>query len=386
MSAPALIGIRTSAAVSDRDLAPTLDRWQIDGGVTAVFLATQSASGYAATPHARYYSNTLLGPPMSNADALEPLLASAATRDLAVYSALSESTAADQARRLPGWVEVLEIDVFGRRGQLPCFRNPDYRNWWLSVAEDQVKSYPVSGLSYTLDRPTPLTSVLSQNAPTCFCTHCCAQADRQRIDADRAREGFRQLLDPAGPTAVAVSGGENPAVVLFRILLRFPEVAAWESLWMQGYLGLQQQQYGAVKAIAPQVAVGCHLPSAYADSPLYRAQDPLAERARYADFLSHGTVRRRRVERPVLGVSARTADSFAADVLGVPLSVIEADKNDGDGGQPSTYVQIADSDDVAVALQAGADGVIYTEALGTDAQGAALKSAAQAVLRRGDTP
>jgi len=386
MTSPALVGIRTSGAPTDRDPGARLDRWQRDAGVTAVFMTTQSSAGYAATPHERYYRNTILGPPAGGTDVLQPLVAAAATREIDVYSTLTEATPPDQARRVPGWVETLEVDLFGRRGRLPCFRNPDFRNWWLSVSEDQVKSYPLAGLLFSLDREDPLTLVLSQRAPGCFCTFCQAQADRQGIDVDRAREGFRHLLDPAGPTARAVAGGENPAVVLFRLLLRFPDVAAWESLWMQGYLGLQQQLYGAVKAIAGQVAVGWQVPSSYASSPLRRALDPQADRARYADFLSHATLRRTPVEHGVLGVSRQTADAFAAAVLGDVLSLAPADKADPGAGQPHSYVQIAHSSDVAVAVATGADGVIYTEHLGTDTEAAELKSAGLAVLRRGDTP
>lgn len=386
MTSPALVGVRASGAQSDRELPARLDRWQSDGGVTAVFLATWSAAGYAATPHAQYYPNTILGSPFSHADTFGPLLAAATDRGLAVYSDLDETRASEQARQLPGWAEVLELDVFGRRGQRPCLRNPDYRNWWLSIAEDQVKSYPLSGVCIALNRPTPFSGVFERSAPGCFCTSCQAQGDRQQIDVDRAREGYRQLLEPTGPTARAVAGGENAAVVLFRILLRFPEVAAWESLWMQGYLGLQQQLFGAVKAIAPQMAVGWQIPDPYASSPLYRAQDSLAERSRYSDFLCHNTARRPHVQHDVLGVSARTADAFAADVLGDVLSLVETDRTEDGITRPQTYVQVTNPDDVAPALQMGADGVIYTETLGEDAHGAELKSARQAVGRREGTP
>lgn len=388
------MGIRTTGLGIDDHLPSTLDRWQREGGVNAVFVTTQSQAGYAATPHARFYATTILGPPPPAGDRLTDILGQASPRGIAVYSALTETPAHDQARRTPGWVDVMEVDVFGRRGAQPCFRNSDYRSWWLSMTEDQVKSYPIDGLCFTVDRTSPLAGVLGPrgrderpelSAPGCFCTACQAQAARRQIDVDRAREGYRQLLDPTGPTALAVAGGENPAVVLFRILLRFPEVVAWESLWMQGYLGLQQQLFGAVKAVAPQLAVGWQISERYASSPLYRAQDQLAERARSADFLCHGTVRRRRVERAVLGVSALTADAFAADVLGDVLTFSEADKAVAGTAVPQGYVQVGHVDDVDPALQAGADGVIYTEVFGLNEASPQLTTAGQAVRRRGDT-
>lgn len=393
MTTEALVGIRTSGFAADIDWLPaTLDRWQQDGGVTAVFVATLCAAGYATTPHPRYYANTILGPPQSGANGLEPVLAEATKRELAVYSTLSEATEPDQARRVPGWVDLLEVDVFGRRGMQPCFRNPDYRSWWLSIVEDQVKSYSLDGLCISVDRVTPLGGVLGavatgepaqQSAPVCFCTFCQAQAARTNVDVDRAREGYRQLLDPAGPTARAVAGGENPAVVLFRILLRFPDVVAWESLWLQGYLGLQQQLFGTAKAIAPKVSVGWEIPEQYASSPLYRAEDPLAERSRYADFVVHSTVRRQPVTRNVLGLRAETADAFARDAL---TAVVQADTTGAGPDRPQTYVDVRVPGDVEPALAAGADGVIYAQTLGTDTEGPQLKSAARAVTGKGDTP
>ena len=390
-----MVGMRTTRVVENESgLGATLDRWREDGGVNAIFATTRSSDGYAATPHPQYYANTILGPPYSGGDALEPLIKESAERALAVYSTLTEASSADQARQVPGWVDVLEVDVFGRRGSSPCFRNPDYRNLWLSITEDQVKSYPLDGICFASDRLTPLGEVLrcvaggprvEPIAPACFCLHCQAQAGRQKIDVDRAREGYRQLLDPAGPTAHTSAGGENPVVVVFRILLRYPEVVAWEMLWVQAYLGLQQQMFGAVKAVAPQVSVGWQIPEQYAHSPLYRAQDPLAERWRYADFLCHSTVRRRPVTQGVLGLQASTADASATAVLGDLIPALVGIETPGGGAdRPQAYVQIGTCSDVAPALEAGANGVIYAETLARDEVGAQLKAVGRAVSRMGD--
>ena len=37
-----------------------------------------------------------------------------------------------------GWTSILEIDVDGRRGKLPCVNHPDYRAWKLAILEESL--------------------------------------------------------------------------------------------------------------------------------------------------------------------------------------------------------------------------------------------------------
>lgn len=282
----------------------------------------------------------------------------------------------------------------------PCFRNPDYRNWWLSVAEDQAKSHPVAGLYYSSERSTPLTSALGgasagdmkdANAPGCFCEFCQAQASKLGIDIERAREGFRQLLEFNRSGAGRERGAENAAVVWFRLLLRYPEVAAWETLWMQGYLGLLQQIYGTVKAINPELAVGRAVSSQSSVSPLYRALDDLSESARFSDFLCLSPSRPARTEAGFAGISAGTTGTFLDDVLGYSdTGPVEAEIGRAVAatrGALPVYLGVAAgnvADDIAAALRGRAGGLIYPPEFVQNSSDADLKAAGTAVMEMGE--
>lgn len=88
-----LVGIATSGTIlTEADPSRSLDLLINDGGVNAVFLATQAGVGpSAAGAHARFYGNTLLRPSDAGEDELAALLATATDRGLAVYSWLSET-------------------------------------------------------------------------------------------------------------------------------------------------------------------------------------------------------------------------------------------------------------------------------------------------------
>ena len=94
---------------------------------------------------------------------------------------------------MPNWPKVLQVDAWGRRDSYACVRNPDYVTWWLSLVEDQVKSYPLDGLMFGSERGGPLGNVLGNGGfardgrPYCFCPHCRARGREKGIDAERAR-------------------------------------------------------------------------------------------------------------------------------------------------------------------------------------------------------
>src|ERR1039458_3432225 len=73
------------------------------------------------------------------------------------------------------------------------------------------------------------------------------------------------------------SGGSAPVDGYFstfwRILLRYPEILSWESLWTDSFQGAQAELYGLAKAIAPQKPFGFHLMQSMTFSPFYRAEE-----------------------------------------------------------------------------------------------------------------
>ncbi|HYA98206.1 MAG TPA: hypothetical protein VEH49_08935, partial [Methylomirabilota bacterium] len=120
---------------------------------------------------------------------------------------------------------------------------------------------------------------------TCFCRFCREKAKALGISADRAIEGFRAL---AAFTAAAARG-ERPAdgyfVTVWRLMLRYPEMLAWEMLWTDSLRETYAAIYRQVKSVKPSVGVGWHIWHNNSFNPIYRAEQDLQELSRYSDFL-----------------------------------------------------------------------------------------------------
>ena len=78
-------------------------------------------------------------------------------------------------------------------------------------------------------------------------------------------------------------------VSFWRLLLKYPEILSWESLWTDSYQGMQAELYGMGKSIAPQKPFGFHIMQSMTFSPFYRAEEDYTKRRGTADFLKLAT-------------------------------------------------------------------------------------------------
>ena len=87
----------------------------------------------------------------------------------------------------------------------------------------------------------------------------------------------------------ACRAGERPTdgyyVTLWRVLFRYPEILAWETMWNDSVHETYEAIYKLVKSIKPQMQVGWHVWHAHSFSPFFRAQTDVKELARYSDYL-----------------------------------------------------------------------------------------------------
>jgi len=120
---------------------------------------------------------------------------------------------------------------------------------------------------------------------TCFCQYCVARARSLGINPERARQGFIEL----SKFVIAVRKGTRPNdgyyVQLWRLMLRFPELLAWESLWTSSLRAMQKSLYDKIKSVNPKLGVGWHVWHNNSFNPIYRAEQDYAEMAPYSDFL-----------------------------------------------------------------------------------------------------
>jgi hypothetical protein len=74
-------------------------------------------------------------------------------------------------------------------------------------------------------------------------------------------------------------------VSFWRLLLQYPEILAWETLWNDSFHDVRSKLYGTAKAIAPEKPFGFHIFHRTTLHPFARAEENYAEVRRYADFL-----------------------------------------------------------------------------------------------------
>ncbi|MBE1609513.1 hypothetical protein [Actinopolymorpha pittospori] len=305
----------------DEGVGETLDILAERGGVNALFLATPTwtrgtggrqipghplpdhgaqdydlgwRGGNYATVHPEYYGNTVLGsvgraPEHPDFDMLAEVLPEARKRGMKSYAWMEESGPARELRTYPNFPKLLEVDAWSRPGLRPCFNNPDYRNWHLGFVEDYTKSYELDGIAWCSERPGPLN--LLMQGPVlpgdigCFCPHCKAIGRDRGIDVRRAQEGYRALLD----WNQRIGAGERPSdgafVTFWRILLQYPEILSWQTLWTEAQRQMYRDIYGVAKAVSAEIQVGWHVYHNISFSPFYRADQDYEEMAKFSDFI-----------------------------------------------------------------------------------------------------
>jgi hypothetical protein len=304
-----------ASSLIDEGVGPVLDRLRDSADANAVMLTVHgfnpevidrpeqhsghgeagphgSAGGLFATAHPEYYRDLPLGEfrvresLFDGFDILTETIPAARARGMATYLYLLESASTGgRQRNVPGFPRLLEIDVLGRRGSLPCINHPTYREWKLALIEDLYQSYEFDGFLWGVERWGPLHRVLVGDAPACFCLHCQTVAHTAGLDLRRAREGYRALWESDRRWRSAAPGGPSPFIELLRLLVAYQEILGWERLWTERYLALHREVYGVAKWLAPARPFGLGLWHYYFISPLLRAEWNLADFASSADFI-----------------------------------------------------------------------------------------------------
>jgi hypothetical protein len=240
----------------------------------------------------KYYRDTVFqdfrAPDFGDYDVLEAVTPEARKRGMKTICWMEDVYRKDR----PNIAGLQEKQFDGENAATLCFNNPDYRKWLLDLTEDWARSYDVDGIMWGCERQGAFSDMLgaSHTPPkpetvTCFCEFCIARARKQGINSERARQGFAELLK----FVTAARQGSRPSdgyyVQVWRLLLRYPELLQWETLWMDSLHDTQAAVYHRVRTANPKVEVGWHLWHNNTFNPIYRAQLDLQELSKYSDFL-----------------------------------------------------------------------------------------------------
>ena len=138
---------------------------------------------------------------------------------------------------------------------------------------------------------------------TCFCEFCHQKARERGINRRSRRKDFLSWKNLFAPREAASARSDGYFVQFWRILLRYPELAAWEMLFTDSLRETYAAIYKTVKTAKPAIPVGWHIWHNNSFNPIYRAEQDLQELSKYSDFhqsrdvqqlwrRAHGAVRR----------------------------------------------------------------------------------------------
>jgi len=130
-----------------------------------------------------------------------------------------------------------------------------------------------------------VVSPWDNRAPTCFCEFCNARGKANAIDAARARQGYRALWQLAQGTGDP-KHADGVFASYLRVLMRYPEILAWEYQYRLSREEIGAAMYKRVKSIKPSAEVGWHVdhqPSSW--DMVYRAEMSYEEMAPHSDFI-----------------------------------------------------------------------------------------------------
>jgi hypothetical protein len=269
--------------------------------VTAGMPAAGFHGGNFAIPHMQYYGNTTLkyadmrAPDFGDLDLFARIIPAAKKHGMKTFAWVLEDH--DHAPSAD-WDELYEVDFHGERVLShpggPCYNNPRYLGFVLGLIEDYTRSYDIDGVMWSSERQGGFFNALGAYAhgsganpakATCFCEFCQKKAAGLGIDVDRAKRGFAALEKYVRQGRAKIRPADGYFVTFFRLLLDWPELLAWEKLWISSREELQARIYKLVKSIKPNLPVGWHIWHNVSFSPFHRAELDYTRLISFSDFI-----------------------------------------------------------------------------------------------------
>jgi len=264
-----------------------------DHGVPVIDQRTRKLPNVWVKQHDQYYKNTTLRHPKVDptfayhdrdlfAEMIKPLRA----RQMKVYPRILEAG----GRGIENFSKVVTVNVYGKPTTVGCWNHPEYKAFWNATVEDLFRSYDVDGFQWGAERASPLTNVIqngNENSASCFCQYCRARGKAHGIDAERARKGFEDvLLYVQGMRAGTLKPADGAAAAFLRIIMRYPEVLAWDYQYRLAREEIMKGMYDTIKSIKPSAPVGWHVDHwATSMDMIARAAMSYAEMAPWSDYL-----------------------------------------------------------------------------------------------------
>jgi hypothetical protein len=324
-AAPArkMVGIQVGAvSFVDEGVAKVLDIFQESASINTLFIATFTygrgiagrqvpgqplpdhgkqqydtdtfKGGSYTRIHPEYYKDTVLrdfrAPDFGDYDVLEAVIPESRKRGIKTICWFEDVW----SNSVPNVAQAQEKRLDGSNSNTLCFNNPNYRNWLLGAVEDYARSYEIDGIMWGSERQGAFANALDashgggRGKPehvTCFCEFCERKAKDRGINPSRARAGFQELAKFVSAARSDQRPVDGYYVTLWRLMLRYPELLAWEMLWTDSLRETYAAMHQKVKSVKPAIGIGWHIWHNNSFNPIYRAEQDLSEIAKYSDFL-----------------------------------------------------------------------------------------------------
>jgi hypothetical protein len=232
--------------------------------------------------HEEYYENTVYKPQYARApelgdyDVLSDVLPKAHNRKIKVIAFIADNF----GKSRPFYELLSEVDIDGNPTGNVNLINPEYRGLLFGMIEDCLRSYDIDGLLWRTERMGPISNILGfdhtgdTGPAVSFDPYTMVRAQDKKIDIDKAIEGFRELKKIADQC-----NSDNPPldgryVTFWRLCLKYPEMLAWEMLWVENLRNTYREIYEFAKSIWP--AIDIDIPSRRFDkvNPVYSKCTP----------------------------------------------------------------------------------------------------------------
>ncbi len=252
--------------------------------------------GNFARVHPRYYKDTAVDANLTQApdhpefDVLGQLLPAAHKRGMRVFGLIQDHF----PEKFPNVEKFQERDFNGERCETICKNNPYYRNFLAGLVEDLTRSYDIDGLMFVCEQTGAFSNTLGSRlrgkrrglAGTrgCFCEFCREKARKQGIRFDRVLAAFGELEKFVAAGRARRRPVDGYYVNLWRLMLRYPELLQWEHFFHEGVREAYRLMHQRVKSVRREAQFGLHIWHNFTLSPLYRAEQDLAELAGCCDF------------------------------------------------------------------------------------------------------
>ncbi|MFB3825999.1 MAG: hypothetical protein ACE15B_04485 [Bryobacteraceae bacterium] len=252
--------------------------------------------GNFARVHPQYYRDTAIDPAATQApdhprfDVLGELVPAAKKRGMKVIGLIQDHF----PEKFPNVGKFQERDFNGAHCETLCKNNPYYRNFLAGLVEDLIRSYPIDGLMFVCEQTGAFSNTLGSRlrgkrrglAGTrgCFCEFCREKARRQDIPFDRVLKAFGELEKFVAAGRARQRPPDGYYVTLWRLMLRYPELLIWEHFFHEGVREAYAVMHDRVKSVRRDAMFGLHIWHNFTLSPLYRAEQDLAEMAKCSDF------------------------------------------------------------------------------------------------------